>query len=78
MRSGHDLQGPEDRRRLKILRKSRAPLFGIKKAGDLDPYLDQLQSRRLLDQDLMCLRSMQELIRLALLKLFLEGWHWPF
>ena len=48
---------------LKIVRKIWPGLWsGVKKAGDLDPYLQKLQSQRLLDSDLMCMRSMQEIV----------------
>ncbi|MFP4258811.1 MAG: SNF2-related protein [Desulfovermiculus sp.] len=48
---------------LKIVRKIWPELWsGVKKAGDLDPYIQNLQSKRLLDSDLMCMRSMQEIV----------------
>ncbi len=48
---------------LKIMRKIWPGTWPeVKKAGDLDPYLDKLQSLRLLDSDLMCMRSMQEIV----------------
>ena len=48
---------------LKILRRLKvAPSSQLKKAGSLDPYIENLQRHRLLDQELMCVRSMQEII----------------
>ncbi len=48
---------------LKIMRKVWPGTWPeVKKAGDLDPYLDRLQSQRLLDSDLMCVHSMQEIV----------------
>ncbi|MFW6178434.1 MAG: DEAD/DEAH box helicase [Desulfohalobiaceae bacterium] len=48
---------------LKTLRKiGPSPWSRIKKVGDLEPYIQSLQSKRLLDSDLMCMRFMQEIV----------------
>ena len=48
---------------LQILRKSKTPSWSnVNRAGGLDPYIRNLQSHRLLDEDLMCIDSMQEII----------------
>ena len=48
---------------LKVLRKLKiASSSQLKKAGSLDPYIQNLQRHRLLDVDLMCVGSIQEII----------------